>query len=240
MCDCREMQHTVRGTSKSHIHGQCIKYRILCHNIAGSDILSYKLHHLHTCMLRQLQSRRIYGRDRPVAAKSHSERFCQAVHAVCSIHTGTGATGWTCLILIFTQFFIRDSSGRMCPYRLEHTGKAGLFTFYVSCKHRTSAHKDRGDIHTCCRHQKSGHILITVRDHNKSVKLMCHSKCFCRICDKISCYKRIFHSDVSHRNTVAYCNRRNYDRSTACHSDSHLDRLCNLVKIHMSRYDLII
>ena len=107
-------------------------------------------------------------------------------------------------------------------------------------QHRSPADKNRRNIHTGCCHQKSRNVLITVRYHNKSVKLMCHSQCFCRIRDQISCHKRIFHPNMSHGNSVTDCNRRNHDRCSSCHSNSHFNSLCNLIQVHMPRHDLII
>ena len=123
MGDRRKMQHTVGGAAQRHIYCQCVEDGIFCHNIAWSDVFSNQFHHLHARMFCKLQPCRIYSRDRAVAAKSHSQRFRQAVHAVCSVHAGTGTAGRTCLILIFTQILIRDLSCRMRSYCFEHTGK---------------------------------------------------------------------------------------------------------------------
>ena len=140
-------------------------------------------------MFRKLQPCRIYSRDRAVAAKSHSQCFRQTVHAVCGVHAGTGTTGRTCLILIFTQILIRDLSCRMRSYRLEHAGKTCTPALYMTGKHGTAADEDRRDIDAGCRHQKPRYVFITIGDHHKSVKLMCHRQRFRGVRDQISCNK---------------------------------------------------
>ena len=45
---------------------------------------------------------------------------------------------------------------------------------------------------------------------------------------------------MSHRNTVADCNRREYHRHAACLRHTKLHGIDNLIQIHMPRYDLIV
>ena len=69
---------------------------------------------------------------------------------------------------------------------------------------------------------------------------MCLRQTFCGICDQISRNQGILHADVAHGDSVTDGNSRNHDRSTACHGDSHLNRLHDLIQIHVAWYDLII
>ena len=110
----------------------------------------------------------------------------------------------------------------------------------TACHHRAAAYKDRRHIDSCRCHQKSRHVFVTVRNHNKGVELMGQSHCFCGICNKISCHKRIFHSHMSHCNSVADCDRREYNRSSACHGNSLLNGCHDFIQIHMSGYNFII
>ena len=240
MCDCRKMKHTVCRTSKSHIDCKSVQNRIFRHNISRSDIVSHKLHNLHSRMFCKLKSRRIYRGNRSVSTKSHSQCFCQTIHAIGCIHSGTRTARRTCFIFKFINFFIVHFACRIRSDRFKHAWQTCLLPFYMSCKHRSSAHKDRRYIDTRSSHKKSRHIFITVRNHNKTVKLMCHCKRLCWICDKISRNKRIFHADMSHRNTVANSNSRNHNRCSSCHCNSHFYRFCNFIKIHMPGNNLII
>ena len=69
---------------------------------------------------------------------------------------------------------------------------------------------------------------------------MCNSHSFCRVCDKISCNKRIFHTDMSHRDTVANGYRRKYHRHTARFLNTEFYCFRDLIKIHVTGYDLIV
>ena len=166
MCDCRKMKHTVCRASKCHINSKCIQNCFFCHNISWADILLKKFHDFHTCMFCKTDSFWIYCRDCPVSAKSHTKYLCQTVHAVCCVHTRTWSACRTYFILEFTQVCIWHCSGRIRSYRLKHTGKTSLLSFYMSCKHRSATDKYSRYINSCCSHQKSRYILITVRDHN--------------------------------------------------------------------------
>ena len=75
MCDRRKMQHTVRRTSKSHIHRKGIQDRLLGHDVSWQDILLKQLHHLHTRLLRKTDPCRIDCRDGSISAKPHSKNL---------------------------------------------------------------------------------------------------------------------------------------------------------------------
>ena len=69
---------------------------------------------------------------------------------------------------------------------------------------------------------------------------MCQCHTFCGICDQISCNERIFHTDMSHCDTVTDCDRRKYDRNTACFRYAKFYGVYDLIQIHMPRNDLIV
>ena len=73
--DCRQVEHTVRGTSKRHVCGECISECRLGHNVSRADVFPDKLHYLHTRMLGKRDSGGIDGRNCAVAGKTHAEDF---------------------------------------------------------------------------------------------------------------------------------------------------------------------
>ena len=105
MRNCRKMKHTVGRASKCHIYSQCIQDCFFCHNISRTDVSAVHFHNLHTCMFCKTDTFGIYRRNGSVSTKSHTENLSQAVHGVCSVHTGTGSTCRTCFVLKFCQFF---------------------------------------------------------------------------------------------------------------------------------------
>ena len=77
----------------------------LQHDISRTDVSAVHFHNLHTCMFCKTDTFGIYRRNGSVSTKSHTENLSQAVHGVCSVHTGTGSTCRTCFVLKFCQFF---------------------------------------------------------------------------------------------------------------------------------------
>ena len=80
VCNSRKMKHTVCGASKSHIGSKSVPECLFRHDIKRTDILSVKLHNLHTSHFCKLDSFGIYGGNSSVAFKSHAENFGKAVH----------------------------------------------------------------------------------------------------------------------------------------------------------------
>ena len=69
---------------------------------------------------------------------------------------------------------------------------------------------------------------------------MCQSHTLCRVCYKVSCYKRVLHTLMSHSDTITYSDSWEHNRCSTCHSYAHLYCVCYLIKIHMSWNYLII
>ena len=69
---------------------------------------------------------------------------------------------------------------------------------------------------------------------------MCQCHTLGGVSNQITGYQGVFHSNMSHGNTVTHCNGREYDRSSACHGYTLLYCIYNLVQMHMTRYDLIV
>ena len=113
-------------------------------------------------------------------------------------------------------------------------------SLHMTGKHRTTGYEYGWYVDSGCCHQKSRYILITVRNHDKCIKLMCNCHTLGRICDQVSCYKGILHSDMSHGNTVADSDCREHHRCSACFSHAKLHGLCDLIQVHMSGYDLVV
>ena len=182
----------------------------------------------------------IYSRNSSVSFQAHTKNLCQTVHGVCCVHTGTGSACRTCFHFTFCQAVLIKLACCVSTYCLEHTGKTCLVSVQMSGKHWTAAYEYSRNIQSGCCHQKSGYVLVTVWNHYQCIKLMCHCHSFCGICDQVSGNQRIFHSNVSHCNTVAYCDCREHNRCTACHCHTKLNCLCDLVKVHMTRYNFIV
>ena len=240
MSNSGQMQHGVGGTAQCHIYSQSIHKCIFCHNISGTDISSVQFHNLHTSMFCQFDTLGIYCGNGTIASQTHTDCFGQTVHGVCSVHTGTGTAGRTCFIFKFCYIIFGHSSCCIRANRFEHGGKTSLFTLYMASQHGTAAYKNSGNIHSCGCHQQTGNIFITVGNHNQRIKLMCQRHTFGGICDQISGNQRVFHTNMTHGNTVTYCNSGKHNGGTSCHSYAQLYSLSNLIQIHVTGNNFII
>ena len=61
-----------------------------------------------------------------------------------------------------------------------------------------------------------------------------------RIGNKVTGNKAVLHTCVTHSDTVANSDSREYDRSTAAHSYTQLNGFNQLVDVHVSGNDLIV
>ena len=113
-------------------------------------------------------------------------------------------------------------------------------SFYMTGKHRTAAYEYSRNVDPCRCHQKARYVFVTVGNHDQSIELMSQCHGLCGICDQVTCYKGIFHSNVSHCDSVTYCDRRKYNRCAASHCNAELYSIYNFVKVHMTRYDLVV
>ena len=109
----------------------------------------------------------------------------------------------------------------------------------MSRHHRAAGNKYSRQIKARGSHKHTRNNLIAVRNHNKSVKLMGLRDTFNAVGNQLAGNKRIFHSLVPHRDSVANANRREFNRSSACHSNAGLNSLCNPVKLNVPRNKFI-
>ena len=240
MSDRGKMQHGIGGASERHVHGQGVHEGVLGHDVAGTDIFLNELHDLHAGMLGQTDTGGIDGGDGAVALKAHADRLGQAVHGVCSVHAGTGTACGTDLLLILAEFlFCHGACGDRADC-LKNRGQAALPAVDTAGHHGAAGNKDGGNVDSCGCHQEAGNVLVAVGDHDEAVKTvgLCHALGGIR--DQITGDQRIFHSDMAHGDTVAHRDGGEHDGHTACHGDTHLDSLGDLVQVHVAGNDLII
>ena len=200
----------------------------LRHDIARADIFAVQLHNLHTRMLCQLDALRIDCRDRAVSLEVPfpAPRSDSSCCLPCTYRNRNRRSGRPCS-RIPTTSSSRHLACCIGTYRLKHRREAALSALYMPCQHRSAADTKIVGIFSLCRcHQKSRDIFITVRDHDQRIKLMCNRHTLRGIRDQITGHQRIFHADMSHRDTVADRDCRKYHRGTPpAIGNAQLDRL---------------
>ena len=171
--DGRQMKHGVCGAGHRHVHRDGVFKGFFCENIAGTDIFSQHFHNLDAGSLCQTDSLAAVAEGCSIVRKTHAENLGQTVHTVCCVHTGAGTAGRARIALEIIDVFLCHGSGSVGADCLEHARKTSLLAFYVTGKHRAAADKYGRNIDSCCCHQKTRYVFITVRDtyHQTDVPL---------------------------------------------------------------------
>ena len=124
--DGQQVQNGIGGAAQRHIAGQRIADGALVDDLAGGDALLYHIHDGHTGVLCQQQALGVDGGDGAVAGQCDADGLAQAVHAVGSVHTGTGTAGRTCFVLTLSQAFLCKLACCVSTNSLKHAGKTCL------------------------------------------------------------------------------------------------------------------
>ena len=86
--DGQQVEYTVGGTAQSHIAGQSVAQGLFIDDIPCLDVLFHQVHDSHSGVFCQTDPPAVHCRDRAVSRQCDADRFGEAVHAVCCIHTG--------------------------------------------------------------------------------------------------------------------------------------------------------
>ena len=108
----------------------------------------------------------------------------------------------------------------------------------MACKHLAAGNQDGRNVQTSGSHQHAGHDLVAVRDEHQTVQLVRLRQRLYAVRDQLTACQRIFHADVTHGDAVAYADGRNEHRRTACHANTCLNRIRDLIEVDMARDDL--
>ena len=235
-----QVQHGVGAAAEGHIYGFCVVEGCGGHDIPGADILLYQLHNLHTGMLGKPQAGGVGGGDGAVAGQCHTDGLGQAVHGVGGIHAGAGPAGGTGVFLIVTHTVLVQRAGVVGTHCLEHVAEAGASAvLQVAGQHGSAGDENGGDIQAGSGHQQAGHVFVAVGDHDKPVKLVGNGHGLGGVGNQVTGDKGVFHADVPHGNAVTHGDGREDHRGPAGCRDACLDRIGDLVQIHVARDDLI-
>ena len=235
------MEHGVGRTAQCHVDGLGVVEGGGGHNITGTDVLLHQFHDLHTGVLGKAQASRHHGGDRAVAGQGHTDGLGKAVHGVGGIHTGAGTAGGAGVILVLLHTGLIQLAGIVSAHRLKHMAEAGAATvIHRACQHGAAGAENGGHVDAGSRHQKSRHILIAVGDHHQTVELVCLRHGLGGVGDQITGDEGVFHTHMTHGDTVTHGDGGELHRRTACGADARLHRLGDLVQIHMTGDDLIL
>ena len=234
VCNRQQMQYAVGGAAQCHITGNCIINASGVDDISCLDIPFHQFHDCHACVLCQLHTSTGNIGQCAIAGQSDTNRFTQTVHAVCGIHSCTGATAGAGIGFIFKQLCIINHICFSCADCLEHLGQADFLIIHQTGHHCTAGANHSRDIHTHCRHYHTGNDFIAVGYENQTIQRMRHCHRFHAVRNQLTACKAIFHAGMPHRDTITNADGRNHDGCAARHAHACLDGFCNLIQIEMS------
>ena len=238
--DGRQMQHRVGGAAQGHVDRFGVAEGGFGHDVAGADVLFDQLHDLHAGVLGQAQAGGIDRRDRAVARQGHADGLAQAVHGVRGVHAGAGPAGGAGVLFIVEHALFIQRAGFVRADGLEHVAQAGApSVLQVAGQHRPAGNEDGGDIEPRRGHQQAGHVLVAVGDHDQAVELVGDGHGLGGIRDQVAGDQGIFHADMAHGDAVAHGDGREHDGRAAGRPDAGLDRVGDLVDVHVARDDFV-
>ena len=240
VCDCRQVKCGVGAAANCHVYGDCIVESSSSHNVARTDIFFYQVHDCHTCVFSKCNALTVVScRNGTVAGKTHTQNFGQAVHGVSSEETGAATATGASAMFDFAKFSSANLTGFKTTSSFEYGGYADVFAIHTTGKHRTATYNNSRDVQASSCHEHTGNNFIAVGDEYQTVKSVTVSNSFNAICYQFAACEGIFHAIVTHCDTVANTDSREFDRSTASFQDAVFNSLSDGVQVHMTGDDFV-
>ena len=174
-----------------------------------------------------------------IARQCNADGLTETIHTVGCEHSAARAASRAGILLDLQQFGI----GNLSIDFSGSTGKGGdeierLAVCATSGFHGAAAHEDGRNVapHGC--HQHAGRDFIAVGNTDHSVEAMGFEHGFDGVGNDFPTGEGVFHSVVSHGDTVANTDGVENERNAASLPDAFLNELGNIIEMHMSRHDV--
>ena len=139
----------------------------------------------------------------------------------------------------FAKFCRADLTGFETTSSFKYGGYADVFAIHTTGKHGAATYNNSRNVQTSSCHEHTGNNFIAVGDEYQTVKCVTISNSFNAICYQFAACQRIFHTIVTHCDTVANADSREFDRSATCFQDAVFNSLGNGVQMHMTGDDFV-
>ena len=179
------------------------------------------------------------SRNCSVSWEAHAKSLGKAVHGICGKQACTGAAARAGYSLNLSHTSLSQLACCKFASSLKGLADGNILAIQSSWKHWAARYNYAWDIKSCGSHQHAWNNLIAVRNKYKAIKAGSHGNRLNRICNKLSGGQRELHTGVTHSNTIAYANSREFQRSTASSCNTKLCSFSNLAEMNMSRNYLI-
>ncbi len=156
-------------------------------------------------------------------------------------NAGAGAAGGTGTVLILLHPGFVQLAGVVAAHRLKHVAEAGAPAVVQGAgQHGAAGDKDGGHVHPGGRHEQAGDVLIAIGDHHQAVELVGQGHSLGGVGDQVPGDQGVLHAHVAHGDAVAHGDGGELHRSASGGPDAGLDRLGNLVQVHVAGDNLVV
>ena len=241
--DRGEVEHRVRGAAESHVAFHGVVDGGGSDDVLDADTLLQQLHDLHTGVLGQAQALRIDSGNGPVAGKRDAQCLAQAVHGVGGKHTGAGTAGGTGGVLEVRQVLLAHGPcldfADAVKEGVEVGGGTVVAAALVTREHGPARDEDGGHIDAKGPQDHAGDDLVAVGDADRGIELVPMHGDLEAVGDGLARHEAVVHAVVVHGDAVADTDGGDLDGDSACHIDSGLDGLGDLVEVVVARDDVV-
>ena len=238
--DSCEVEKGVGGAAERHIYRERVCKRFFREYIERLEILVNELYRAHTNGFCKAEAFCVNRRHRAVAAQAHAERFRKAVHGVCREHTGAGAAAGASVVFVVIKVCFRCLAALVSANGFENAVEVHCSAALVAeGEHGAAGYENGGDIESCRRHKHTGNYLIAVGNEHKTVKSVCLRHAFNAVCDNFTGNEGVFHTLVTHCDTVANADHVKFNGCTACHKHAVLNAACDVLEVDVTGNDFV-
>ena len=208
-------------------------------DLTRGDVLFDQLHDLDAGFLCLHHADCRNRRGRAVARQRHADRFGQAVHRVCGVHTRARAAARAGGILQSYILRLRDLSGGKHTISLGGRGLVGLTAVELNAAlHRAAGEEDARNIQSSRRHQHTRNDLVARAEQNQTVEQVDLRHGLDGIGDQLAGGHDEVHAVMSLPHAVAAADDAELNGRAACAVDAVLDALRDLTQVVVAGHAL--
>ena len=234
------MEGRVSRTTDSHVDGNGVFKGFQGHDVARLDIFADQIHDDLAGFLSQHAAQaRIGSGNGAVAGKAHAEDFGHAVHGVGCEQAGTGTAARAGLEFHLVHFFRCHLARFDFASGFKHGADADVLAVVTAGEHGAAADDDCRDVEAAGSHEHSRDDFIAVRDEYQAIKGMSCRYGFNGVTDQFTAGQGKAHAAMTHGDTVADADGREFNRCTAGSGNAELDCFGNIAQMDMAGNDFI-
>ena len=233
------MQRCIGTAADSHVNRDGILKCIHGHDIPGQELFFHQADDGFACLFGQAGAVTLEScRNGSVSGQAHAQHFGEAVHGIGSEQAGAAAAAGAGASLNAGKFLFVNLTGFETACRFKGGGNGNVLTFVTAGEHGSATAEYRGNIQAQRSHQHTGHDLITVGNQYHAIKSVAVNLCLNAVSNQFAACQRIFHAFMTHGDTVAETDGRNFYRYPAGCEDTVFYHFCLVIQMGMAGNDI--